>query len=141
VLPAGALLLALPGSAVAAGGPAYETAPAPIYTPAPPSAGAGSRGFRFSGLRLNRRNGRAIVFVRVPGPGRVILRGRGVRRLVRVVRQAKRVRLPVRPKVRLMHYLKHHRKARIRVEVTFKPDGGTPKTIEKVVVLKRHHRR
>jgi hypothetical protein len=140
VLPAAVLLLALPGGAPAAGGPSYEEAtPGPIYAPAPPAAGL--RGFRFDGLRLNRSNGRAVLFVRVPRPGRVILHGRGVRRLVRIARRAKRVRLPVRPKVRLLRYLRRHRKARIRVEVTFKPfDGDIPKTIEKVVVLRHRHR-
>ncbi len=119
--------------------PCTEPAAAPISAPAVPVLRVSNR-IRFNGLRLNRRSGTAVLFVRVPGPGRVILHGRGVRRLVRVARREhQRVRLPIRPKVRLMRYLKGHGKARIRVEVTFKPDGGIPKTIEKVVVLRRKH--
>jgi hypothetical protein len=130
--------LVMPGGSVAASGPTYEDAPAPIYAPPP----RGPR-FHFAGLRRNLRSGTAIVFVRVPGPGRVIVHGRGVRRLARVVRRPKRLRLPVRPKVRLMHYLKRHRKGRIRVLVTFRPDEGDPTTIERPIALKRrhHHRR
>jgi hypothetical protein len=133
-----ALALALPGVVLAADGPAYEEAPAPVASPDP---GVGSAVVRFSGLRLDRRSGRALVFVSVSAPGRAIVHGRGVRRLVRIAGRAKRMRLPVKPKVRLQHYLKRHGKGRIRVEVTFKPLAGVPETIEKVVVLRRARHR
>jgi DNA-binding beta-propeller fold protein YncE len=96
-----------------------------------------SNRIRFAGLVKNRRNGSAVLFVRVPGPGRVILKGRGVRRLARGAPRAKVVRLPVKPKVRLRRFVKRHGKGRIRVEVTFRPAGGEPRSIEKVIVLKR----
>jgi hypothetical protein len=51
-----------------------------------------------------------------------------------------RVRLPIKPKVRLRRYLKQHGKGRIRVEVTFTPVGGTPFTREKPILLKRTRR-
>lgn len=96
----------------------------------------------FSGFRRNLRSGTAILFVSVPGPGRVILRGRGIRRLARFVGQPRRLRLVVRPKVRLMHYLKRHRKGRIRAAVTFRPhDGSAAETIERPIALKRRHHR
>jgi subtilisin family serine protease len=94
--------------------------------------------FRFARLVKNRSNGSAILYVRVPGPGRLILHGRGVRRLVRSAPGAMVLRLPIKPKVRLRHYLKRHGKGRIRVEVTYKPLGGTPRTLEKAIVLRRH---
>lgn len=96
-----------------------------------------SNKFHFAGLVKNRSNGSAVLFVRVPGPGRVILKGRGVRRLARGAPRAMRVRLPVKPKVRLRQFLKRHGKGRIRVEVTFEPVGGDPKGLEKVILLKR----
>ena len=132
--------LALPGRVAAASGPTYEPAPAPIYEPAPPLR---KPRLHFAGFRRNLRSGTAILFVRVPGPGRVILHGRGIRRLVRVVHRAKRLRLVVRPKVRLMHYLKRHRKGMIRAAITFRPDDGSAsQKIERPIALKRrHHRR
>ena len=133
--------LALPGSVVAASGPTYEPAPAPIYEPAPPLR---KPRLHFAGFRRNLRSGTAILFVRVPGPGRVILHGRGIRRLVRVVHRAKRLRLVVRPKVRLMHYLKRHRKGMIRVgdHVQAGRRKRLSDTIERPIALKRrHHRR
>lgn len=123
------LMLMLPGLPAAADEPAYEEAP--ISSPAPESGKA-----RFSGLQLNRSSGSAVVFVRVPGSGRAILHGRGVRRLVRGAKQATIVRLPVKPKVRLRLFLKRHGKGRIRVAVTFKPTAGTPNTIERPIVLR-----
>jgi hypothetical protein len=125
------LALALAGAG-AADEPTYEEAPGPIYAPA---AGAGK--IRFNGLRLNRRSGTAVLFVRVFEPGRVILHGRGVRRLTRGAPQAKVVALPVKPKVRLRRYLKQHGKGRIRVEATFKPTAAEPRTLEKAIVLRR----
>jgi hypothetical protein len=93
--------------------------------------------FRFAGLVKNRGNGTAVLFVRVPGPGKVILKGRGVRRLSRGAQRAMRVRLPIKPKVRLKRFLKKHGKGRVRVEVTFRPVGGTPSSLEKPILLKR----
>jgi DNA-binding beta-propeller fold protein YncE len=101
-----------------------------------PVARASNR-IRFNGLKLNRRNGTAVLFVKVPGPGRVVLKGRGVRRLARSTSRAKRVRLPIKPKVRLKRFLRKHGKGRIRVEVTFRPVGGEPRSIEKAIVLRR----
>jgi DNA-binding beta-propeller fold protein YncE len=100
-----------------------------------------SNRFRFAGLVKNRRNGSAVLFVRVPSPGKLFLYGRGVRRLRRGARQPKLVRLPVKPKVRLKHFLKQHGKGRIRVEVAFEPTGGLPRTAEKVIVLRRKRQR
>jgi DNA-binding beta-propeller fold protein YncE len=97
-----------------------------------------SNKFHFAGLIRKRANGFAVLYVRVPGPGKVELKGRGLRRLSRTARQATKVRLPIKPKVRLRHFLKRHGKGRIRAVVTFTPVGGEPRTLEKVIVLRRH---
>lgn len=97
-----------------------------------------SNKFHFAGLVKKRSNGFAVLYVRVPGPGKVSLKGRGFRRLSRTARQATTVSLPVKPKVRLRHFLKQHGKGRIRVAVTFTPTDGLPRALEKVIVLRRH---
>ena len=97
-----------------------------------------SNKFHFAGLKKNRSNGFAVLYVRVPGPGKVSLKGRGFRRLSRTARQATTVALPIKPKVRLRIFLKQHGKGRIRVEVAFTPTGGEPREREKVIVLRRH---
>jgi sugar lactone lactonase YvrE len=103
-----------------------------------PGAKLPSNKFHFTGLVKKRGNGFAVLYVRVPGPGKVSLKGRGFRRLSRTARQAMTVQLPIKPKVRLRHFLKQHGKGRIRVEVTFTPTGGEPRKREKVIVLRRH---
>ncbi len=103
-----------------------------------PGAKLPSNKFHFAGLVKKRSNGFAVLYVRVPGPGKVSLTGRGFRRLSRTARQATTVGLPVKPKVRLRHFLKQHGKGRIRAVVTFTPAGGIPRTLEKVIVLRRH---
>jgi sugar lactone lactonase YvrE len=108
--------------------------PEPIVDP---GAKLPSNKFHFAGLVKNRSNGFAVLSVRVPGPGTVGLKGRGFRRLSRTARQATTVSLPIKPKVRLRHFLKQHGKGRIRVAVTFTPTGGVPRTHEKVIVLRR----
>jgi hypothetical protein len=130
VLLASCLGLALPGGGMADSGPVYEEAP--VYQPAPRLPK-----LRFTGVRLNRGSGTAIVFVRVPGTGRAILHGRGVRRLARFVDQPRQLGLLLRPKVRLMHFLKRHGKGRIRALVTFRPEEGDTTTIERPITLKR----
>lgn len=128
--------LALSASPAAADEPVYEDAP--VYTPAPATAK-----IRFAGLQLNRRSGTAVLFVRVFEPGRIVLHGRGIRRLARGApyaspEQPRFLRLVVKPKVRLRRFLKRHGKGRIRPLVTLRPQAGTlPKTIERVVVLRR----
>jgi hypothetical protein len=109
--------------------------PEPI---AAPLAKLPSNKFHFAGLAKNRSNGFAVLYVRVPGPGKVSLKGRGFRRLSRTARQATTVSIPIKPKVRLRHFLKRHGKGRIRVEVTFTPTDGEPRKREKVIVLRRH---
>ncbi len=107
---------------------------APVYTPAEAPSN------RFLFVRLVRKpNGYADLYVRTFNSGRLILRGRGVRRLARGAPRPTVVRLPVKPKVRLRHYLRRHGKGRIRVEVTFKPFDAEPRTLEKPILL-RHRR-
>jgi DNA-binding beta-propeller fold protein YncE len=122
-----------PGTALP---PCTDAAPASVKVSLLPVARASNR-IRFNGLKLNRGNGTAVLFVKVPGPGRVVLKGRGVRRMARSAQRAMRIRLPIKPKVRLRHFVKRHGKGRIRVEVTFRPVGGVSRTLEKVIVLRR----
>jgi len=122
----------------AEGGPVY--APAPVYTPAPVAAPA-SNGFRIRRVRRVRRNGRAIVFVRVFAPGKVFVWGRGIRTIRRGTRRPKVVRVPVRPKRRLLRYLRRHGQGRIRINIGFRPHGGIAREPRERPVLLRKKRR
>lgn len=131
---------AAPSGAVAADGAVYEEAPPnPDYTPA---AFAPAPRLRFAGLKRNRSNGRAVMFVRVSQPGRLTLWGRGALPFRRATGRAGRVRLLVRPRIPLKRYLKRHGKGRIRINVAFEPfSGAVGKAFERPVLLKRKRRR
>ena len=109
--------------------------PEPIVDPGvkPPS-----NKFHFAGLVKNRGNGFAVLYVRVPGPGKVSLKGRGFRRLSRTARQATTVEPPDQAQGAAAALPQAARQGRIRVEVTFTPTGGEPRKREKVIVLRRH---
>ena len=131
-----AVVLATTGGVAAAEGPVYDEGP--VYTPAPVAKPAK---LWVGGLKRNRSNGRAVLFVRVSGPGRVFVWGRGVRRFKRYAPRARRMRMLVLPKVPLKRYLKRHGKAAIRVNVGFQPNEALPRAQERRVVLKRKKRR
>jgi hypothetical protein len=104
-----------------------------------------SNDFRLGRLKRNKRTGRATLIVHVPGPGRLSLRGTGLKKAVRRARAAGSVKLPVRAVGRAAKRLRGRGKTKVRLRVTFSPDGGRPATKARSAVLKkalRHrHRR
>lgn len=137
--------------------PNYE--PVPTYTPAeeeeeegessspsisPAVPAPAPRPNRFSVRRVKRlwHNGRAIVFVRIFAPGRVIARGRDIRTMARGAGRPSIVRVPVRPKSRLRRHLHRRGKAKISVRLAFRPYGGAaPPPRERTILLRKKLRR
>jgi CSLREA domain-containing protein len=113
---------------------------APAPPPPPPPPPPVSNNFTFGKLKLNRRRGIAFLFVRVPGAGRVVLRGPKVRRVVRNPRGAARVRLPIRARPKVRRRLLRTGRIRTRVRVTYRPTGGTPRTKTRRVRLIKKRR-
>lgn len=97
--------------------------------------------FRIQRVRRVWANGRAIVFVRVFAPGRVFVWGRGIRTVARGTGRPRIVRVPVKPKVRLRRWLRRKGKARIRINVAFRPHGGIAREPRERPVLLRKKRR
>jgi|GEM_PF-3319345 len=135
-----AAALAISGGVGVAEGPVYDEGP--VYSPAEPVAGAPPPRLRFAGLKRNRSNGRAVLFVRVSEPGRLFLWGRGALPFRRATDRAGRVRLLIRPRIPLKRHLRRRGKGRIRINVAFEPfSGAVGKTFERPVLLKRKRRR
>ena len=97
------------GSTVSTGG---TISIAPIY------------GLKLGKHKRNRKRGIVRLTVIVPGPGKVVVRGRGVKRKQRRAAKAGRVTIPVISKGKWLKRLNRKGKARIRVIVSFTPDGG-----------------
>jgi Ca2+-binding RTX toxin-like protein len=110
-----------------------EVAPKPLPEPAPPS-----NRFRFARLTRDSRRGTGTLFLRVPGPGRVSLRGPRVLSAARAVARASTVALTVRPRPALTRAMRRGQlRARVKVTVTFAPPDAKPRTKPKTLTLIR----
>jgi len=113
-----------PGGGAGAGSGQGGTLAAPgIATPAP-TALARRGALRFGFLRAHPRRGVATIGVRVPGPGRLALFGRQVRKRLARPEAARLVRLLVRPKPGPRRLLRRHGRAKVVVRVAFRPRAG-----------------
>ena len=108
---------------------------------APSNASSPSNAFRFGKVRLNRRKGTASLAVRVPGPGSLSLRGKGIRGQRKAVPAAGTVKLAVRPKGKAKRKLARAGKLTVKVAVTYRPSGGDPARKTKQISLRRSRRR
>jgi hypothetical protein len=113
-----------------------EAGTPPCTPPNPPPAGSPSNHFKFGKLKLNRRKGTATLTVVVSGPGRLTLKGKGLRRAAAAPKRAGIVKLPVRTVGRAKRRLMKTGRVRLKALVTFTPRGGAALTRPKSVTLK-----
>jgi hypothetical protein len=109
-----------------------------------------SNAFGFGRLARNKHRGTATLAVNVPGPGTLVLAGKGVRAQQaarnamagKTVTTSGTVKLPIRAKGKAKHKLNQTGKARITVTVTYTPHGEIPgdpnAQSEKIKLIKRH---
>jgi len=101
--------------------------------------------FRLGRARLDRRKGLATVPVTVPGPGSLLLTGRGVRRLLRSAPRAGKVTLALRPTKKERGRLRKTGGIRVKFTVAFTPRGGEAASRDGRVTLRlkptRHRHR
>lgn len=107
-----------------------------------------SNRFRLGGVRKNKRKGTAKLKVKVPGPGELDLaRNRKVKPKHKVARAEGRVKLPIKLRGKANRRLrrtarrKGKAKVTVRAKVTFRPEGGEPRTKARKVRLKRRRPR
>jgi DNA-binding beta-propeller fold protein YncE len=93
--------------------------------------------FGFRGLKLDRSRGTATLGVKVPGPGRLRLRGKGVKSVQRYPEAAGIISLPIHPRYGVRQVLNLEGKARVRVRVTYVPTNGGPHTKTKRIELRK----
>jgi DNA-binding beta-propeller fold protein YncE len=93
--------------------------------------------FGFSDLRLDRSRGTASLGVKVPGPGELRLRGKGVKSVQRHPEAAGVISLPIRPRSGTRRVLNLEGKARVQVRVTYEPTNGGPHTKTKRIGLRK----
>lgn len=93
--------------------------------------------FSFVKVKPNKRRGTARLVIAVPGPGSLSLKGtRSVRPAKVQAESGGKVRLLVRPRGRLRKRLRAKGRGRAKVQVTFRPFGGDPRTKSRKVALR-----
>jgi Domain of unknown function (DUF1929) len=101
----------------------------PAAPPSPTVCPAGSNEFSFGKVKRNKRVGTATLTVKVPGAGELDLtETKRVNADDESAVAAGTEKLLVQPKGKAEEKLNDKGKARVKVEVTFAPDGGTPNT-------------
>jgi hypothetical protein len=112
------------------GGTAQPPAPNPPK-PVPPSSA-----FDLGKLKLNKKSGGATLTVILPGPGRLVLGGKGVVKLTKTADGAGKFNLAIKPTTKTKHALQKSGKAKVTVKITFTPTGGTSRTEPRALTLR-----
>lgn len=100
-----------------------------------------SNAFSFGKAKLNKRKGTARLPVKVPGPGTLKLRGKGlVPQRSSAAVGAGTVKLTIKPKGKTKRKLKKKGRAKVTAKVTYTPTGGDHRTKSKKLTLKRKRR-
>ncbi len=94
--------------------------------------------FSFEKVKQNEHRGTATLRVDLPGPGRLVLSGEGIKRVREEAAEAGTTKLRIKPKGRVKRRLANRGQAKVEVEVVFKPEGGNASTKTKQVKLIRH---
>jgi hypothetical protein len=100
-----------------------------------------SNSFPLSRPKLDKRRGTATLTARIPGPGRLVLRGEGLERNTRNASGAGSFKLTVRPRHRMRHRLERTGRATVKAKVSYTPHGGDARTKSKRMTLKLTRRR
>jgi virginiamycin B lyase len=95
-----------------------------------------SNAFTLAKPKLHKRKGTATLIARVPGPGRLVVEGKRIKRRAKTAKGAGNVKLAVKPTGRTRRKLRKSGKAPVRAKVTYTPTGGDPNTKSKRVKLK-----
>jgi DNA-binding beta-propeller fold protein YncE len=115
--------------------------PPVVNPPSPPRQPSPSNQFAFGALKLNARNGTAVLSVRVPGPGTVSLTGKGLRRTTAKLGEPGTVKLAVRLLGQAKRKLLATGRAKVKATVSYTPTGGSKASKSKSLTLKRVLRR
>ncbi len=91
--------------------------------------------FSFGSLPLNRAHGTAKLNLSVPGPGKVTISGKGVRKASKSAAKAGNLNLPITPVGGAKAKLDRVGSASVKVLVKFAPTGGSPSALAKKVKL------
>jgi PKD domain len=94
--------------------------------------------FAIGRLSRNRKRGTATFLVTVPGPGKLVLFGKGVKKATRRPERAGRLKLPIVARGKARKRLLRRGSVRVPLAIAFTPNGGaTHAKHKKVTLIKR----
>jgi DNA-binding beta-propeller fold protein YncE len=99
-----------------------------------------SNAFEITKIGRNKRKGRAIVTVEVPGPGELALAGKKLRTTHNRANSDGAYKLSVLPRGKAKRKLAKRGKLKVSFAITFTPDEGDPATQARKLKLKRKRR-
>jgi DNA-binding beta-propeller fold protein YncE len=119
--------------------PCPAVAPTTPIAPAAPPASAATRptnAYSIGKLKLNLEKGTAILPVTVPGPGSVVLKGKGIHLVKGTAKKAGIVKLAVKLVGAAQRLLLKNGASKITAKITFTPNGGVSLTKTRKLTLK-----
>lgn len=97
-----------------------------------------SNTFTFGKLKRNKKKGTALLTVNTPGPGTVLLFGKGIKTENGATGEQQSYTLRVIPKGKTKKKLRKAGQVKVKVKITFTPNGGTPNTqVETIKLIKK----
>jgi hypothetical protein len=87
-------------------------------------------------VKKNKKKGTALLSFGVGGPGKAVLSGKKVKKRSKAAKQAGRIKLPIVAKGKTLKQLETSGKAKVKVQVTFTPTGGSTAVFTKKVTLR-----
>ncbi len=106
---------------------------------------APSHAIRLGSVRRNTRRGTAMLKATVPGPGKLTAKGKHIRARISGAVVAKSVTGPGRVKISIkavgkgLQKLRRSGRLSVKLSVSYRPQGGTAKTVAKRFTLEKHH--
>lgn len=94
-----------------------------------------SSDFRVGRLSLNKRRGSAVLAVRLPGPGKLSLQGKGLVKRQRSLRRAGTVKLAVKAKGSTARRLVRRGTVKLKARLTYTPTGADPNSLTRTIRL------
>ena len=101
-----------------------------------PTPSQPSNVFELGKLKLHKKAGSATLILVLPGPGKLVLKGKGLLTLMKTVKKKGKAPLTISPTKTTKKTLAKAGKAKVTAKITFTPTGGTPHTESKALTLK-----
>lgn len=129
----GALGVAADSAAPGAAQAPVANPPSPLGPPPPPDP---ANTFILGKAKSLVKSGGATLALTLPGPGKLVLKGKGLITLTKVVMAKGSFSVAIKPTKKTAAKLKKAGKVKVTAEITFTPTGGTPHTESKALTLK-----